>query len=97
VIGRCGCGCATIDLWVDPTRAGPSTVVRDAIPVEARSLRDDPPYELLLFVRDGYLESVEIVDYADEHRFREFPPPTDFLAPWWDGASFTLRPGELDE
>jgi hypothetical protein len=82
VVRRCECGCATIDLASAP--AAPSAEgVREPNAVEARGrARDDgrPPPDLILFVRDGRLSSVEIVSY-DEPVFDVFPPPEEFEEP----------------
>jgi hypothetical protein len=82
VVGRCECGCATIELATDPA-APAAEVVREPNAVEARGrARDDgrPPPELSLFVRDGRLSSVEIVSY-DEPVFDVFPAPGEFEEP----------------
>jgi hypothetical protein len=68
VVGRCDCGCPTVDIEV-PTaasRAVPLTGSARA-PVEGRvaPLGDEPVGELLLFVSDGYISSLEYVFYAD--------------------------------
>ncbi len=36
----------------------------DTVPVETKVRTADPPRELLLFVRDGLLDSLELVDYS---------------------------------
>jgi hypothetical protein len=79
VVGRCPCGCATINLSVDGAPVGPPF---GAVPVEARSreVYAGGPLELMLFVRAGRLASLEIVDYANELPV-EFPPPSDFERP----------------
>jgi hypothetical protein len=82
VVRQCECGCATIDLATDPA-APAAEGVREPNVVEARGrARDDgrPPPELILFVRDGRLSSVEIVSY-DEPIFDVFPAPEEFEEP----------------
>jgi hypothetical protein len=79
VIGKCQCGCATIDLWVDSETA-PAANVREPIPVEARSQSEEGLLELLLFVRHGWLDSLEIVYYSD-HPPTVFPVPDAFDPP----------------
>lgn len=73
VTGQCDCGCATVDLSVDQSRArraaGPDLVGPYS---EARHITE--PRDLLLFVQDGWLLSLEIVDYDDVHS-PELPEP----------------------
>ena len=76
-VGRCACGCATIGLKVDPTRAGAATVV-ERVPVSASSKSGSEG--LLLFVDDGYLSCLEIYSIEDETP-SVFPPPSDFKPP----------------
>lgn len=62
---RCGCGCPSIGLSVDQARA-PSAVFHDQIPVEALSVSEEPTDPaVLLFVRDGYLEDLELMWLSD--------------------------------
>jgi hypothetical protein len=64
----CDCGCPSFSL--DPDRTLPAAVVDDTVPVEAHGpARDGSPIGVLLFVRDGYLDELEIFGYA------ETPPP----------------------
>lgn len=81
VTDGCACGCATIDLSVDPTSA-PHAVTTEPIPVEAHTREDNggETFSLLLFVREGWLALLEIVYYGD-HIPPEFPPPTAFAPP----------------
>ncbi len=84
LVGRCDCGCATIDLSVQPEKA-PQSDDRSWEPVvEAQSRHDEgfPPYELLLFARDGWLSGLEIVVYEEDSGPSEFPPPNAFNSPW---------------
>ena len=85
VTGKCPCGCATIDLAVDAS-AAPAHVERN-VPVESLSREADPPFEILLFVENGRLSSLEIVTYADEP-IRSFPPPAALHPAWWDAESY---------
>jgi hypothetical protein len=81
VVGRCRCGCATIELSVDAARARPAAS-REPVPVEARTheVAAGGPLELILFVRDGWLDSLEITYYANETPV-EFPPLDAFEPP----------------
>ena len=87
VVGDWGDCCPSIFLAVDQRRA-PRANVREPIPVEAESKRGYPARELLLFVEDGWLKSLELVHYEEQPGPRTFPDPSDFSPPWWDaGAS----------
>ena len=68
VVGDCDCGCGTVDLMV----SGPATHadVRKQIPVEAYGKGVD----VLLFVRDGLLAALEIVDHGDSRPLK-YPTP----------------------
>jgi hypothetical protein len=83
VVGRCTCGCATIDIAVDRRRGHASELMRSPA-IEARTeLSEDLDefFELLLFVDGGWLSSLEIVYYGDQPP-RELPPPGSFLPPY---------------
>jgi hypothetical protein len=81
VSGRCTCGCATIDLYVDPASAPPPATT-SRIPVEAQTREDDrgETFGLLLFVDEGWLSLLEIVYYRDFIP-AEFPAPSAFEPP----------------
>lgn len=81
VTGRCDCGCATVYLSVDESLPTAGEVEQyAAVNAAGRSGPDDaPPAELILFVRDGQLSSVEIVWY--DNPIPKFPPPEDFETP----------------
>jgi hypothetical protein len=67
VVGRCECGCATVDLHVDPQGAPPAPASKSPIPAEAR-VTDDRGGEIggiLVFLDHGYLSSLEIYSAAD--------------------------------
>jgi hypothetical protein len=68
VVGRCSCGCPTIDIKVsdDVDRA----VVQSETPVDA-NVDGIPGAGLIVFVRDGRLSCLE-------YYFSEDPPPNDF-------------------
>jgi len=82
VVDRCPCGCPTIYLWIDRAGTAPALEAREAIPVEARSKGESPEdlFELLLFVEDGWLKSLEIV-YFSATPPSAFPPPDSFHPP----------------
>jgi hypothetical protein len=79
------CGCASIDLVVDQGRARPSPIrARPAIETQSKEHEDSTAFfELLLWVDDGWLSGIELVDYGpgrhDEANL--FPPPADFHLP----------------
>jgi hypothetical protein len=70
VVGVCECGCGTVDLAVRGSAA--LAVCHEPIPVEAHATA----LEVLLFVRDGLLCIIEIVDYEDK-RPLPYPRPDD--------------------
>ena len=87
VTGMCKCGCATIDLEVDRSKAraarGLSRPAIDSTSYE----RSDPEHvrELILFLDDGWLASLEVVYYGASPP-RLLPEPTDMGPPF-------VRPG----
>jgi hypothetical protein len=75
VAGRCPCGCPTIDLQVDRSRAPRSPVPgTPLLPVEAELGEGEDYSQLILFARDGWLESLELVYYSEV-------PPTELPDP----------------
>jgi hypothetical protein len=70
VVGRCDCGCPTIDLRVAPS-ALPADVARSPVPSELRDTSVDPPGDVILFVKDGHLQSLEYLSYTSD-------PPLDW-------------------
>ncbi len=62
----------------------------NAVNAVSRPTSDDvPPPELILFVADGRLSSIEIV-WFEEAPIPEFPSPDEFDRPvalWFDGAA----------
>jgi hypothetical protein len=73
VIGRCGCGCATVELEDGPTPASDS--IPQPIPTEATILDEsgDGIGGMLLFVNDGRLSELEVYSFG-EHPIRTMPP-----------------------
>jgi hypothetical protein len=73
VIGRCGCGCATVALAVgrDPADDTPP----QPIPAEGTVLDKDSDEigGVLLFVKDGCLTELELYSYEDDP-IRSLPP-----------------------
>jgi hypothetical protein len=63
VVGTCACGCATVDLSVDRSRA-PAAELECSPPVQALVERGPGvPGELILHCADGYLTELEVVHY----------------------------------
>jgi hypothetical protein len=91
VTGRCDCGCATVYLTVDESLPTADEVEKyAAVDAAGRPGADDaPPPELILFVRDGRLSSVEIVWY--DSPIPKFPSAEDFETPVaaWSDANGT--------
>jgi hypothetical protein len=68
VVGHCDCGCPTVFLGVSNKVPGSSAEVKDRLaPVEAQvsPIKDEPPGEILVFVSNGQLSSLEYVSYVD--------------------------------
>jgi hypothetical protein len=84
VVAACPCGCPTRDYAVDRDRAAAADVV--AYDVANAMVESGPgvPGEVILFVRDGYLWSLELVDYSGDGAPAELPAPACLGAP--DGA-----------
>jgi hypothetical protein len=57
----------------------PDAHVPHVVPVECRT-RDERPWDVLLFVKDGRLDSVELVTY-DVGEARELPSPDELQEP----------------
>jgi|SRR5215467_13329491 len=59
VVRECDCGCGTVNFR--GAESAPQASVREPIPVEAYGVG----VEVLLFVRGGYLRSLEVVHHGD--------------------------------
>lgn len=85
-VARWDCGCASFDVRVDSQRAPRSEITKSPL-IEATTVeRDDyrTTFDLLLWVDDGWLSGVEIVDYVDKHGDEspdEIPPPEAWNKP----------------
>ncbi|PNG20411.1 hypothetical protein [Streptomyces cahuitamycinicus] len=64
VTGRCGCGCATVDLEVDRT-AVPPAPAHDNPAVEAGYAAPHAA-GVMAFTKDGYLSALEIYSVSSE-------------------------------
>jgi hypothetical protein len=67
VVGRCDCGCPSVDIEV-PTTVAPSPVqtVSRLAPVEGRvTPAAEELGDIILFVDDGYMSYLEYVSYDD--------------------------------
>jgi hypothetical protein len=85
VVGRCQCGCATVDLAVDISSAPPAQGVRSPIPAEAEVVGEgeQPPGGVIVFLKDGYLSGLEIYSYGEPIRAW---PAAGSLRPYVRGA-----------
>ena len=86
------CGCASIDLLVDREAAPPSSITARPAIEAASNERQDPlrVFDLLLWVEDGWLSGIEIVEYGFERHEDspdEFPPASDFAPPVFRSAA----------
>ncbi len=74
VVGRCGCGCATVDLAVGKEPA--AGIEHQPIPNQATVLDEagEPIGGVLLFVSDGFLSQLEVYSFDDEP-IRTLPQP----------------------
>jgi hypothetical protein len=82
VTGMCPCGCATINLDVDPSAPQATFVGTPLLPVEGRGHDpSDPslPVEIILFAREGSIGSLELVYYGNTPPL-EFPDRADLEA-----------------
>jgi hypothetical protein len=82
VKGRCDCGCATIDLAVDRDLARPASGLCFQV-LETRTPEFNPdkgPFELILYLDDGWLKELEVVFYANDPP-SEFPSIDEFEPP----------------
>jgi hypothetical protein len=94
---RWACGCASFNLVADKAKAPPSAITKSPLSEAASRERDDPDryYELLLWVNEGWLSGVEIVDYVERHgeQSPQEVPPLDHwgsAAPRRGGAAADL-------
>jgi hypothetical protein len=74
VIGKCDCGCPTVDIEVD-ANAPSSALIGPLAPVEVQvsPVGNEPAGEIILFLKNGRLDSMEYVYYSDR-------PPTHWPA-----------------
>ena len=66
VIGRCSCGCATVELATD--RSPADEAAQEPIPTEATVLDESEGGigGVLLFAKDGCLDQLEVYSYEDK-------------------------------
>lgn len=80
------CGCASIDLIVDQERSPRSSITRRPALEAASKEREEPKqvFDLLLWVDDGWLSGIELVEYGFERHEDApdvFPEPNNFDPP----------------
>lgn len=83
VVGRCSCGCPTVEFSVSPDAPrSPVETPTQLVPIEGRvtAKDDEPTADIILFVDDGRLASLEYVSYSDSS-------PDDWPSP--DRVAFT--------
>jgi hypothetical protein len=83
VNGMCPCGCATVSLEVDRPRAKPATELahlRMAIESNGPGAGESPILSFLLFLDEGWLDSLEI-SYIGSVAPAVFPPTGGFDPP----------------
>jgi hypothetical protein len=86
-VARWKCGCSSFNIEVDRSVAPRSSAVHRNPVIDAESKeRRDPlnAFDLLLWVEDGWLAGVEIVDYRERHGDDspdEIPPPDQWQLP----------------
>ena len=79
------CGCASIDLAVDRDKAEASTLATEPR-IEAK-WKDSEPFAnvlaLVLWVEDGWLAGIEMIEVFDRHEDapKQFPPPDVLASP----------------
>jgi hypothetical protein len=78
VVGRCGCGCATVELAVAKSPA--EEAHQEPIPTEGTVLDEDEGEigGVLLFAKDGCLNELELYSYEDEP-IRSLPSPNRLI------------------
>lgn len=64
ITGRCGCGCATVDLAVDTSAVAPAPDHPN--PAADAWYRSPDDAGVMIFTRGGYLSLLEIYSSADE-------------------------------
>jgi len=77
VVWECTCGCATVNLEVDRSRSSAVPGLCSPVTESVSRVRDGDEFsELILFLEDGWLSSLEIVWYSKP--IPEFPPIDGF-------------------
>lgn len=72
VIGKCECGCASIDLGIEgcPVPTGPLCILGDFV-------QGDCQRGVFVFARENILAGIEIYPLADMETCGEFPPTNE--------------------
>lgn len=77
VVWECTCGCATVNFEVDRSRSSAAEGLCSPVTEAVNRDRDtDELAELILFLEDGWLSSLETVWYSKP--IPEFPPLSEF-------------------
>lgn len=89
VVGKCGCGCPSLMLDIDASRARQANFHGDPLlPIEAEAGEGDNFVQLILFAPTGWLEYLELVCHGEV--MTSFPAVAELrLVNRWRGADTT--------
>jgi hypothetical protein len=77
VVWECTCGCATVNFEVDRSRSSAVGGLCSPVTEAAGRAGDTDDFsELILFLKDGWLSTLEIVGYSKP--IPEFPPLSEY-------------------
>ncbi len=80
VIGKCNCGCPTIDLGLADQRTRSSEVPQILIEADARS-PEGIPVGIILWIKAGYVSELEVYPWEDKTNFT-LPDPATLTNLW---------------
>ncbi|MFD8216680.1 hypothetical protein ACFV2U_23745 [Streptomyces sp. NPDC059697] len=66
LVGRCGCGCATVDVGVDHTAFPPAPAPAHGNPAADAWYAEPEDAGVMVFTKDGYLSLLEIYSASSE-------------------------------
>jgi hypothetical protein len=82
VVGGCSCGCPTVDLNVDLTKSRRVDTDNGVVTARIRDLEEG--LEVMVFIRDGVISSLELT-FADTPP-QSFPPCDHLEPPIWHAS-----------